>query len=383
MFVTANGRGTPLNNFDVFRGLVLSRNRIMEFGEETELQYLLDETDSILQELFDRKGVDTGKEIDKLMSQALTAYLTKKVSPHHVLSKLEHSISKFTTRGELDALVQYFDDYATEYRDVLGQKGKIGRISHLKLNSIGFSQHQPYYIAARVYWGKRELNVAHLVKTWENAVMRCLVLGDEGRMPKRVYSFEERHLGKIKAAKTNEEQIKAIKTIAMDFKNMSENPTNSTILSKMQTRQFKSNASDRNKIVAALLALEPKYKSHEFKTTQGNPKICQFMPSYQWDNPEISFTYPQNNLDKMAAPMHLGNYFLIKETETLVSIGSWKKDKSSISVKIHNKGKSFSTYKNIVNFDWQYPEILERTKDITNQLLHVFPESCLPISLRS
>ena len=93
----------------------------MEFGEETELQYLLDETDSILQELFDRKGVDTGKEIDKLMSQALTAYLTKKVSPHHVLSKLEHSISKFTTRGELDALVQYFDDYATEYRDVLGQ----------------------------------------------------------------------------------------------------------------------------------------------------------------------------------------------------------------------------------------------------------------------
>jgi hypothetical protein len=65
MFVTANGRGTPLNNFDVFRGLVLSRNRIMEFGDEVELQYVLDETDSILQELFDRKGIDTGKEIDK------------------------------------------------------------------------------------------------------------------------------------------------------------------------------------------------------------------------------------------------------------------------------------------------------------------------------
>jgi len=382
MFVTANGRGTPLNNFDVFRGLVLSRNRIMEFGDEIELQYVLDETDSILQELFDRKGIDTGKEIDKLMSQALTAYLTKKVSPHHVLSKLEHSISKFTTRKELDELVQYFDDYVTEYRDVLAQKGKIGRVAHLRLKSIGFSQHQQYYIAARVYWGKKELNVAHLVKIWENAVMRCLVLGDEGGMPKRVYAFEERHLGKIKAAKTNEEQIKAIKSMAMDFKNMKENPTNSTIMSKMLTRQFKASASDRNKIVAAFLALEPKYKNHEFKTTQGNPKISQFMPSYQWNNPETSFSYPDDNLEKLSVPMQIGNYFLIKETETYRSIGDWPKSKAKISIKIHNSGKSFATYQNIMNSDWQQDDIWARTKEIVAKLLEVYPEDCLPSSLK-
>ena len=383
MFVTANGRGTPLNNFDVFRGLVLSRNRIMEFGDEQGLQYILDETDAILQELFDRKGIDTGKEIDKLMSQAFTAYLTKKVSPHHVLSKLEHSISKFTTRKELDSLVEYFDKYVTEYRDVLQFRGKIGRVSHLRLKSISFSQHQQYYIAARVYWGRRELNVAHLVKIWENAVMRCLVLGDEGSMPKRVYAFEERHLAKIKGAKTNEEQLKALKAIASDFKNMKENPTNSTIMSKMLTRQFKSSSSDRNKIVAAFLALEPKYKNHEFRTTQGNPKISQFMPSYQWEKPELSFTYPEDNNEKSSVPMQLGNYFLIKETETYRSIGDWKKDKASISLKIHNSGKSFSTYQNIMNLDWQHSNIWARTKEITAKLLERFPEDCLPIILKS
>ena len=382
MFVTANGRGTPLNNFDVFRGLVLSRNRIMEFGDEQGLQHILDETDAILQELFDRKGIDTGKEIDKLMSQAFTAYLTKKVSPHHVLSKLEHSISKFTTRNELDALVEYFDKYVTEYRDVLQFKGKIGRVAHLRLKSIGFSQHQQYYIAARVYWGRRELNVAHLVKTWENAVMRCLVLGNEGGMPKRVYAFEERHLSKIKAAKTNEEQLKAIRTMASDFKNMKENPTDSTIKSKMLSRQFKTNSSDRNKIVAALLALEPKYKNHEFRTTQGNPKICQFMPSYQWDNPEGSFTYPKNNLDKVSVPMQLGNFFLVKESETYSSINTWKKNKASMSIKIHNNGKSFETYQNIVNSDWEKSNIKTRTETITDRLLKIFPEDCLPTSLR-
>lgn len=382
MFVTANGRGTPLNNFDVFRGLVLSRNRIMEFGDEQGLQYILDETDAILQELFDRKGIDTGKEIDKLMSQAFTAYLTKKVSPHHVLSKLEHSISKFTTRNELDALVEYFDKYVTEYRDVLQHRGKIGRVAHLRLKSIGFSQHQQYYIAARVYWGKKELNVAHLVKIWENAVMRCLVLGDEGGMPKRVYAFEERHLAKIKSAKTNEEQLKALKAIASDFKNMKENPTNSTIMSKMLTRQFKSSSSDRNKIVAAFLALEPKYKNHEFRTTQGNPKISQFMPTYQWEKPELSFTYPVDNNEKISVPMQLGNYFLIKETETYKSIGDWKKDKTSISLKIHNSGKSFSTYQNIMNSDWQHSDVWARTKEITAKLLDRFPEDCLPVSLK-
>ena len=383
MFVTANGRGTPLNNFDVFRGLVLSRNRIMEFGDEQGLQYILDETDAILQELFDRKGIDTGKEIDKLMSQAFTAYLTKKVSPHHVLSKLEHSISKFTTRKELDSLVEYFDKYVTEYRDVLQFRGKIGRVSHLRLKSITFSQHQQYYIAARVYWGRRELNVAHLVKIWENAVMRCLVLGDEGSMPKRVYAFEERHLAKIKGAKTNEEQLKALKAIASDFKNMKENPTNSTIMSKMLTRQFKSSSSDRNKIVAAFLALEPKYKNHEFRTTQGNPKISQFMPSYQWEKPELSFTYPDDNNEKSSVPMQLGNYFLIKETETYKSIGDWKKDKASMSLKIHNSGKSFSTYQNIMNLDWQHSNIWARTKEITAKLLERFPEDCLPTILKS
>lgn len=383
MFVTANGRGTPLNNFDVFRGLVLSRNRIMEFGDEQGLQYVLDETDAILQELFDRKGIDTGKEIDKLMSQAFTAYLTKKVSPHHVLSKLEHSISKFTTRNELDSLVEYFDKYVTEYRDVLQFRGKIGRVAHLRLKSIGFSQHQQYYIAARVYWGRRELNVTHLVKIWENAVMRCLVLGDEGSMPKRVYAFEERHLAKIKGAKTNEEQLKALKAIASDFKNMKENPTNSTIMSKMLTRQFKSSSSDRNKIVAAFLALEPKYKNHEFRTTQGNPKISQFMPSYQWEKPELSFTYPDDNNEKSSVPMQLGNYFLIKETETYKSIGDWKKDKASMSLKIHNSGKSFSTYQNIMNLDWQHSNIWARTKEITAKLLERFPEDCLPTTFKS
>ena len=213
--------------------------------------------------------------------------------------------------------------------------------------------------------------------------MRCLVLGDEGSMPKRVYAFEERHLAKIKGAKTNEEQLKALKAIASDFKNMKENPTNSTIMSKMLTRQFKSSSSDRNKIVAAFLALEPKYKNHEFRTTQGNPKISQFMPSYQWEKPELSFTYPDDNNEKSSVPMQLGNYFLIKETETYRSIGDWKKDKASISLKIHNSGKSFSTYQNIMNLDWQHSNIWARTKEITAKLLERFPEDCLPITFKS
>ncbi|MDC3290204.1 DUF262 domain-containing protein [Candidatus Poseidoniaceae archaeon] len=379
MFVTANGRGTPLNNFDVFRGLILSRNRIKEFGNEKDLQYVLDQTDSILQELFDRKGIDTGKEIDKLMSQALTSYLTKKVSPHHVLSKLEHSISKFSTRSELDILVEYFQGYITQYQEVIEQKGKVGRVSHLRLKSMKFIQHQQYYIASRVYWGKNNPNVGALVETWENAVMRCLVLADETSMPRRVYSFEERHLNKIKdAGKDSDKQVSAIKAIALDFENMKENPSDSTILTRIKSRQFKSNNIERNKMVCALLALEPMYKKFEIVSNQGNPKIAQLMPNYQWDNPELSFTYPRNSEQKIAAPWMLGNFFLIHQNVTYSEISKWSKKRNLIALQINKNGKTFETYENIRYADWKYSDIQKRTRTLAEQLIRTFPENCLP-----
>jgi hypothetical protein len=379
MFVTANGRGTPLNNFDVFRGLILSRNRIKEFGNEKDLQYALDNTDSILQELFDRKGIDTGKEIDKLMSQALTSYLTKKVSPHHVLSKLEHNISKFSTRSELDSLVEYFRSYITQYQEVSEHRGKVGRVSHLRLKSMKFIQHQQYYIASRVYWGKNSPNVAALVETWENAVMRCLVLADETSMPKRVYSFEERHLHKIKTAgKDSEKQVSAVKSIALDFENMKENPSNQTILTRIKSRQFKSNSTERNKLVCALLALEPMYKNFEFVSNQGNPKIAQLMPTYQWDNPELSFTYPRNSEQKIAAPWMLGNFFLIHQNITYSEISKWSKKRNLIALQINKNGKTFQTYENIRYADWKYSNIQNRTRFLAEQLIQTYPENCLP-----
>jgi hypothetical protein len=106
------------------------------------------------------------------------------------------------------------------------------------------------------------------------------------------------------------------------------------------------------------------------------------MPSYQWNNPETSFSYPDDNLEKLSVPMQIGNYFLIKETETYKSIGDWPKSKAKISIKIHNSGKSFATYQNIMNSDWQQDDIWARTKEIVAKLLEVYPEDCLPSSLK-
>ena len=78
MFVTANSRGTPLNNFDVFRGLVMANNRINGYGEEKELQWILDEADGILLDLFS-SSKDVGKAIDKVMSDAVTILQGEKV----------------------------------------------------------------------------------------------------------------------------------------------------------------------------------------------------------------------------------------------------------------------------------------------------------------
>ena len=90
MFVTANSRGTPLNNFDVFRGLILSHCRIKRLGAEQHLQELLDDGDSMLQEYIDvTKKKDFGKAVDKVMADVVTMLEGKKTSVHHVMSRLD------------------------------------------------------------------------------------------------------------------------------------------------------------------------------------------------------------------------------------------------------------------------------------------------------
>lgn len=379
MFVTANSRGTPLNNFDVFRGLVMANNRINGYGEELELQWNLDDADGILQELFS-KSKDIGKAIDKVMSDAVTILQGEKVSTNHVMSRLEHLISKFNSREELDKLVNFFNNYFTELQAIENQEGKIGRTQNLRMRYYGFSQQIQYYAAARVTWGRKAPAVEKLMDTLEIIVTRKLILAN-GRISALFYQLAPKHFKLIRKCDpdSDEEQEKVVYKIAKQFEMAKENPTDEEIKSILLKQQFSvETTSEKNKLIAILTSIETnKYGNWQFSSTQRNPKIVRFMPKFE--GVEHDFTYPKTWAEKEQCPNYLGNQFLVKELLTIGDVGKFKLNKGSRSSQINSNGKMFteSYYQSLLGTPWNLSMVIARTRVLTDKLVKRFPINCL------
>lgn len=379
MFVTANSRGTPLNNFDVFRGLVMANNRINGYGEEKELQWVLDGADGILLDLFSGSK-DVGKAIDKVMSDAVTILQGEKVSTNHVMSRLEHLISKFSSRKELDELVGFFENYFTELQAIENQEGKVGRTQNLRMRYYKFSQQIQYYAAARVAWGRKAPAIEKLMDTLEIIVTRKLILAN-GRISALFYQLAPKHFKLIRECdpNSNEEQEKVVHKIAKQFEMSKENPTDEEIKAILLKQQFSvETTSEKNKLIAILTSIETnKYGTWQFSSTQRNPKIVRYMPRYE--GIDHDFTYPKAWVEKEQCPNYLGNQFLIKESMTTKDLEKFKLNKSRRSSQINSNGNMFteSYYQSLLGTTWNGSMIIARTRVLTEKLIKRFPVTCL------
>tara|TARA_B110000008_G_C16964220_1_gene561328 strand:- start:613 stop:2466 length:1854 start_codon:yes stop_codon:yes gene_type:complete len=377
MFVTANSRGTPLNNFDVFRGLVMANNRINNYGEEKELQWILDEADEILQDLFN-KSKDIGKAIDKVMSDAVTVLQGEKVSTNHVMSRLEHRISKFSSRKELDDLAEFFAAYFQELQLIENQRGKMGRTQNLRMRYYGFTQQIQYYAAARVTWGRKSPPIERLMNTLEIIITRKLILAD-GRISALFYQLAPKHFKLIRECKTEEEQETVVQKIAKQFEMAKENPTDGEIEAILLKHQFSvENTNDKCKLIAILTSIEDnKYRDWQFSSKMRNPKVVRFMPKYE--GVEHDFSYPKSWMEKDQCPNYLGNHFLIKESLTNKDLEKFKPIKGKRSTQINSNGNMFaaSYYQTLLGSAWNMSMINARTKILTKKLLKRFPTNCM------
>ena len=381
MFVTANSRGTPLNNFDVFRGLILSHCRIKRLGAEQHLQDLLDEGDSMLQEYIDvTKKRDFGKAVDKVMADVVTMLEAKKTSIHHVMSRLEHRISTISTLDELGGLVDDVCGYIHQLLRIGQLKGKNGRVQHLRMNSFGFIQHVQYYAAARLYWEEDNTHIPQLLDVIETIVTRRLILQGKN-ISKLFYGVAPRHLALIRGCTSEDERAACVDRIRKDFSDANENPTDFEITESLKTRQFDlAKTSDKNKLIAAMVSLEPdrKIAMHEFMTTQGNPKITNFMPKYDYSTPAVGFDYPHDHNRRQAIHGFIGNCFLLNVGTTSKMIKTFNENQSALPDRmsfIRKKSNGISTSKQLGS-PWNEANVESRTKQLTEALLVRFPQSC-------
>jgi hypothetical protein len=343
---------------------------------EKELQWDLQEADEYLQELF-AKQKDFGKAVDKAMSDTMTVLQGEKISPNHVMSRLEHTITGFNSRKELDRLVKFFLDYFEQLDKIEKHMGKIGRTQCLRMRYYRFNQQIQYYAAARVFWGEKSPVIDDLMNTLEIIVMRKLVLMD-GRISALFYQLSPGHFKLIReAGKSSDKQVECVEKIRKQFEKSNENPTDNEITKSLETRTFNlDNTGSKNKLIIALLCLESntKYSNFQFKNNQNNPKIAYYMPKY--DGNKRGYIYPTMWYKREDCHQYIGNCFLLKEAMTQAKIKETKLGNNERGITFHNNGNQFETYQKLLNVKWGESEIDERTKKLAKLLIQRFPRNC-------
>ena len=192
MFVTANTRGKPLNNFDLFRGLIIQRAYELEFSKITT-----DSLSSYLQRCEERlddkvKGSSNddkrSQEIDKIMAYSASVRHGKKIEAKNVATTFEREIrDTIDDEGDMAIIVadtlsfiSHWNEFLDKrvgwtYEDPLSPEYLIYR----RLNRLGITQHLPYVAVMRMMdWDDEEVH--EFLWLIECFVMRTMVAGGAG-----------------------------------------------------------------------------------------------------------------------------------------------------------------------------------------------------------
>ena len=114
MFITANARGTPLNNFDIFRGLIITREMELALNVSEKLRRMLQSTQTKLDQLVAiKKGKDPNSVIDNIISQICGVVEGQRVEKTTVMFYLKKQMADLTTEAQLLRYCRFVLQYCT------------------------------------------------------------------------------------------------------------------------------------------------------------------------------------------------------------------------------------------------------------------------------
>ena len=315
MFVTANTRGKPLNNFDLFRGLVISRAYELEFSDEdvSSLSDWLEKCENSLDsKVKNNKNDDKrSEEIDKIMAYSASVRHGKKIEAKNVATTFEREIrdtiedlkEMVSIVTDTKMFVKNWDEFeirreGSDWRDSLSPEYLIyGRLSRL-----GISQHLPYIAVMRLVEWKDE-DIHEFLWLLECFVMRTMVASNVTvggdiyglmRFAKQIYDRE-------KASDVLSELAEHLKSRAQ-----TKNPEGWDALSKRQL--------DKKKAYVILHATEPGLRRTDPRPNTKGLHAYQLMPKFDWSQREWDFTQREKY-----NPGHdsgrIGNWFLVNGTQ--------------------------------------------------------------------
>ena len=375
MFITANARGTPLNNFDILRGLVLARNQILT-GEDVNLTFdrLFTTATSEIDAYLGQSDSQKNKKIDKLISDSLSIYSGERVSKSGCLGVLEQKINDILTQGDLLAFVRYFVNYLRRWRQISAMSFlHDGMLEHSRIayTQSQTPQHTVIYTAALIAeWGDDHLE--KLLQIIQCFVMRSILVGSES--PKEWYTcvpiFGHRIMN---PGGRSRDQI--LTELAERFEHSQYNPSDDELTSTLETRQFPlKSVSQKNILVALFHAME---WQDSFLTRGGqHNKVLQLMPEWSWQTQNY-YTYDNEVMNIGKYSSRLGNIFFLRGT--IQDLESIHGGPASLRMGefIHRAAGIDTSLDYLDDDEWGYTEINNRTDELTMSIISLFPHNCV------
>jgi hypothetical protein len=376
MFITANARGTPLNNFDILRGLVLARNQILT-DEDINLVFdnLFAQATLTMDQLIGKK--DSGqknKQIDKFISDSLSIYTGERVSKSGCLGVLEDKINNIDTQEGLFSFVGYFLSYLKKWQMIVElwpRPGGMLEHSRIAYSQSQVPQHTVLYTAALIAeWTEAQL--IELLTIIQCFVMRSLLGGTES--PKEWYSTVPT-IGYRILNPQGRTRDDILTSLSQRFEESQHNPTDAALAATLSAKQFQLNTrTQKGALVALFHALDG---ARHFLSSGGQHiKVERLMPYWDWRFMNV-YTYGDERMDPGLFSSRLGNIFAIRGTiQELSEITNSHAEIRIGEFRERASGLNTTLYYLDDETEWGHEEINERTEWLTNLILTKFPHSC-------
>jgi hypothetical protein len=376
MFITANARGTPLNNFDILRGLVLARNQILT-GQDINSKFdrLFGVATSIMEELIDGRDVNKNKKIDKFISDSLTIYTGERVSKSGCLGVLENHINDIADQEGLFTFVGYFVSYLRRWRNIIQLSPRYeGMLEHSRIaySQSQIPQHTVIYTAALIAeWSGDQLE--RLLKILQCFVMRSQIIGGKAS-EKEWYSLVPTFGYRILNPQgRTREQI--LVSLSKHFEESQYNPSDEELTAILSAKQFTiKSAAQKGALVALFHALEG---ALSYLTKGGQHiKVAKMMPSFDWYHRD-SYAYGEEQWMPGLHTLKIGNIFAIGGTISDIDSIERRNVESRIG-RFRERASGFRTTLEFLEdeTEWGHEEIGLRTDWLTEIILIRFPHSC-------
>ena len=382
MFITANARGTPLNNFDIFRGLIITRERELELNIAQQVRQLLQNCSGQLTEFTNfRHKKDRDDEINILMAQICSILSGQRVEKATVMFYLKEQIRNLNTADDIIEYCTFVFRYVRVRVFMDNRRIFCGEDSYNRLAYIGFTSHISIFTTAysQVLQNHNLLPAMDkLIKGIECFVMRIL-LAREPR-PASLYFYENApHM----AYRIHSEglSMELVNEMLLDFEEDEKNPES---LAPLGNKYFSvPNSYKISFLISAFYALE-NLENGPYSSGEGSRDVRMIShlkpPFTPFTEEANTWDYGDEAIGQSYKSYTIGNLFLLRPpaTEIRAGLGDTNVDVAGRLAMFRNRSPgmllSADQFLNVAN--WNSNHILNRTNRLVERFERRFPRNC-------